>query len=317
MKNIPVAIIIFNRPDFVRKLISILREKKISNVFVIADGPRDGNVSDIENCQLARKVIEEIDWNCSIRTNYSTVNMGLKNRISSGLDWLFGQVDRAIILEDDCMVELDFFDFCEEMLELYKNETRVSVISASNFLEQSILIGESYYFSKYNHCWGWATWARAWKTYQGDIPFWPEWRSSNSWVKLFPNRIERNLWRKTFDKVYSGKLNTSWAVPWMASVWYSGGLTITPKVNMVTNIGFGATSTHTLDPCDPLANLKSFPLGAISHPRKIIINETADKYVFENVFGGKYLKFPNNIFRFPLRIYNLFLRVFKRVIKRK
>lgn len=128
----PIAYIAFNRPEHTRKTIQVVREQRPSQLFIIADGPRPGHPTDVDRCAEVRTIMDQVDWPCEVQHNYAEVNLGLKCRVSSGLDWVFSQVDRAIVLEDDCVPHPDFF-FCDGLLERYADDDRVSVIAGNNF----------------------------------------------------------------------------------------------------------------------------------------------------------------------------------------
>jgi hypothetical protein len=307
MTKTPIAYIVFNRPQHTEKTFAVLREQRPTHLFIIADGPRPGHLTDAERCATVRKIVEQIDWPCEVHRNYAESNLGLKRRVSSGLDWVFNQVERAIVLEDDCVAHPDFFHFCDELLERYAEDERVSVITGNNFQNGQKRGEASYYFSKFNHCWGWATWRRAWQHYQGELPFWPEWKESVDWVKKIPDKVERKFWTNIFNRVHAGKLN-SWSYPWTASVWHIGGLTATPSVNLVSNVGFDEQGTHTQFASNPLANMNTHELGVIEHPNSIFANEKADHYIFEEVLGGKNMRYPNLIFNLPRRMLAAILR---------
>jgi len=284
MINTPIAYFIFNRPRHTRETFAAIRAQQPAKLFIIADGPRQGHATDAERCKEVRGIVEAIDWPCEVHRNYSDENLGLKRRVSSGLDWVFEQVDRAIVLEDDCLPHADFFNYCEAMLDRYENDVRVWVITGNNFQGGHRRGDAAYYFSKYSHCWGWATWRRAWQHYKGDLPFWPKWGSTKDWRKKVPDPVERKYWANIFDKVRRNEFD-SWAYPWIGCVWYHGGLTATPNVNLVTNIGFGPDGTHTLAIEDE-EGISTQPLGLLTHPDRIEQNKRADKYVFDHVFGG-------------------------------
>lgn len=287
----PIAYIIFNRPEQTERSFATLRKQRPARLYIIADGPRLDYPSDIERCQKAREIVQQIDWPCEVHKNYAAVNMGLKNRVSSGLDWVFQNEKRAIVLEDDCVAHPDFFRFCDALLDRYADDERVSVVTGNNFQNGQRRGDASYYFSRYPHCWGWATWRRAWNFYQGDLLFWHEWRVSESWKLQMPDKIERLYWERIFDRASSGKID-SWSYPWTASVWYQGGLTATPNVNLVSNIGFGPEATHTTTFQVNTADLPIHPIGRVSHPETVEVNEEADRYVFEEILLGKRLKLP-------------------------
>lgn len=313
MIKTPVSYIIFNRPHHTEKTFAVLREQQPSQLFIIADGPRQGHPTDAERCAAVRKIVEAVDWPCEVHRKYADSNLGLKNNVSEGLDWVFSQVDRAIVLEDDCVAHPDFFRFCDDLLERYALDARISVITGNNFQNGHQRGDASYYFSKYNHCWGWATWRRAWQHYQGALPFWPEWSQSDDWRNQTLDPAERRHWSTIFERVKSGQID-SWAYPWTACVWYHGGLTATPNVNLVSNIGFGADSTHTADGNSSLAFMKTHAIGQLRHPGIIEQDIEADRYIFDHALGGRNFRFPYSILNFPQRFADFVSRKLKGVL---
>lgn len=153
----PVAFIIFNRPDTTEKVFAEIAKAKPPKLLVIGDGPRVSRQGEAEKVAAARSIIQCVDWDCEVQTNFSDVNLGCKRRVSSGIDWVFEQVEEAIILEDDCLPDPTFFRFCEELLARYRHDQRIGMISGDNFQFGSRRNDDSYYFSKYVHIWGWAT----------------------------------------------------------------------------------------------------------------------------------------------------------------
>lgn len=266
--NTPVIFIIFNRPNTTKIVFESIRNAHPKKLFVIADGPRKNIPSDKEKCKQARDIIDGVDWDCELVKDYSNLNLGCRSRVSSGLTNAFLHFEQAIILEDDCVPHPDFFKFCEEILEKYKNNKRILTVSGNNFLfERSDIIKDDYYFSKYPHIWGWATWKRAWKLYDDEMRPWPEIKKK----KIF----NKNLSEK-FDAVYKKELN-SWATNWTFTSLLNNGLTVIPRVNLVSNIGFGKNATHTKIKTRT-ANMRSEEISfPIKHPNIIAPNYTADK----------------------------------------
>lgn len=281
----PVAFLIFNRPDTTEKVFEAIRKAKPPKLLVVADGPRSDRPEEAEKCQATRAIIDRVDWDCEVLTNYSEVNQGCKKRVSSGLDWVFNHVEEAIILEDDCLPHLSFFRFCEELLNYYRDDKRIMVISGDNFQFGRKRTEYSYYFSRYNHCWGWATWTRAWQYYDVEMKLWQQIRDGN-WLRCLlekPRAVK--YWSKIFQATYEEDIN-SWAYRWTFACWLQNGLTILPNVNLVSNIGFGAEGTHTKNSRNPFANLPYenmfFPL---KHPPFIIRDSEADKFTQNNNFS--------------------------------
>ncbi len=309
MEDTPIAYIVFNRPRHTAETFAAIKKARPKQLFIIADGPRYGHPTDIERCRAVRQIVDVVDWPCEVHRNYADENLGLKRRVSSGLNWVFSQVEQAIILEDDCLPHPDFFVFCSDLLRRYKDDHRVWVVTGNNYQNGKKRGNESYYFSKYGHCWGWATWRRAWESFDGDLNFWPAWKESSDWQKKTPDQFEQRYWVDIFDRIYGHQID-SWAYPWMACLWYRGGLTATPRVNLVTNIGIGPDGTHTIaDEDQPGTPVR--PLGLLTHPNSVEQNLKADQYVFDHLLGGLYQKFPRRLLKFPIRVKNKLVRVWK------
>jgi hypothetical protein len=281
----PVAFLIFNRPDTTARVFEAIRQAKPPKLLVVADGPRPDRPDDVEKCKAARAIIEKVDWDCEVLTNYSDVNLGCKSRVSSGLDWVFEIVEEVIILEDDCLPHSTFFRFCEELLDYYRHDERIMVISGDNFqFGRKCTDYNSYYFSRYPHCWGWATWRRAWKYFDFDMKLWSIIRDGE-WLKsISHNSKDRRYWTKIFQSSYDNKVN-SWAYCWTFACWIQNGLTILPNVNLVSNIGFGEDATHTSSSKSRVANLgvqeMNFPL---EHPLFVIRHKQADDFTHKHIF---------------------------------
>lgn len=308
--NTAVLFIVFNRPQTTRQVFKKIRQVKPQRFYIASDGPRKENKNDITNIKEVRKIATKIDWPCEVKTLFREKNLGCKKGVSSAITWFFENEEQGIILEDDCVPHLDFFTFCENLLNHYSENERVSCITGNNFQKGKWRGDSSYYFSKFNHCWGWATWRNSWKNYDGDIKFWPKWKNSKEWLNCIPDKVERIYWERIFDKIYSGQID-SWAYPWAASVWYNKFLTATPNVNLVSNIGFGDGATHTTSKDDKNSNIKSSSLKILNHPKFVSKDFEADRWTFNYHYNGKYLRFPHKWILFPIRVISYIYRKIK------
>jgi hypothetical protein len=298
--NTAVLFLVFNRPDTTARVFETIRRAKPPRLYVAVDGPRVERKGEAERVAKVRDIATAVDWPCELKTLFREKNLGCKYAVSGAITWFFEEEEQGIILEDDCLPHPDFFPFCELLLQRYRDDERVSVVTGDNFQNGRRRGDGSYYFSRYNHVWGWASWRRAWKWYNNDLSFWPEWKVSDDWTRMVPDKVERRYWAKIYDRMYA-KLIDSWAYPWTASVWYHGGLTATPNVNLVSNIGFGPDSTHTASADSPLAAMAMAGLGEMVHPSRITQDTEADRFVFDHAFGGRGLRFPGSLMRLPRR----------------
>ncbi len=273
----PVALLVFNRPTETERVFAAIREARPSRLLVVADGPRAGRPDDVASCAEVRRIVEQVDWPCEVQHNYSDVNLGCRQRVATGLDWVFEQVEEAIVLEDDCLPDKSFFRFCKELLDYYRDDHRIGMISGDNFQLGRQYNDESYYFSKYFHIWGWATWRDRWTgSYDVYMKQWPAARDKSWLADMLNDKSELAIWKSNFERVYSGRIDT-WDYQWVFANWLQGRLSILPAMNLISNIGFNSRATHTKVTLD-LADLDCFSVAfPLKHPKDVIRNFMADE----------------------------------------
>lgn len=287
----PVALFIFKRPDTTARVFESIRQARPTKLLVVADGPGIDRPNEAEKCIATRMIIDRIDWDCEVLKNYSDTNLGCGRRVASGLDWVFNTVEEAIILEDDCVPNATFFRFCEEMLERYRYDERVSSISGQNVQLGRQRTKYSYYFSRYSHCWGWASWRRAWQHYDFHMKLWPEIRDRGFLTDILGDTHAVKVWSKvfqsTYDKVFQSTYDEDidiWDYQWTLACWLQGSSSILSNVNMISNIGSGMEATHTSKEnvyTNLLAEAVSFPL---KHPPFFIRDLQADSFTQHNLY---------------------------------
>lgn len=304
--NTPILFIVFNRPESTARVFEAIRQLQPQALFIVADGPR--NSGDKEKCAEVRRIVGHIDWDCEVKTLFREKNMGVKLAGSSAIDWFFSQVEQGIILEDDCLPDQSFFWYCQELLERYKDNERIWHISGNNF--QKHQIPDSYYFSQIPHIWGWATWRRAWQYYDISIKDFPRFREERKITKLFKPKIFQMFWLDVFKKNYLG-LDNGWDFQWAFAMFDHSGLAIHPRVNLISNLGFGKDASHSFDPLNSFANR---PIGTmefpLKHPASIIIDKRADDFVMKHNLGATWHSFwlkqvmkKIGIFNFVKKVY--------------
>ncbi len=286
----PIAFIIFKRPETTRRVFNEIKKIRPTQLFVIADGGR--NKEEWGACNAARAIIDEIDWPCHVYKNYASVNLGCKQRVASGITWVFEHTERAIILEDDCLPDQTFFPYCETLLERYKDDNRIMQISGSNFQTGNprFQCNESYYYSAIGEIWGWATWRRAWQMYDVNMSLWPQVQKEKILKNIFGDPAVVSYWEYLLPQIYAMKNRTggidTWDAQWVFCCWIQHGLTIMPKTNLISNIGFGKSATRSTQTEDPRANLTRNPLTfPLTHPTMMYVNQDADTYTFKFLYG--------------------------------
>lgn len=281
--KIPILFLIFNRPDTTQRVFEEIRKAKPEKLFVSADGPRENKPGENEKCRAVRDILKQVDWDCELITNFRDKNLGCRLAVSSGINWFFENVEEGIILEDDTLPHPAFFRFCEELLEKYRDDERVMMISGDNFQSGRKRTNYSYYFSRYTHIWGWASWRRVWKHYDVSMKLWPEIRDGKWIFDIFGDKKMADYWTNIFEKVYKNKIDT-WDYQWNFACWLQNGLAVMPNINMVSNIGMDESATHTKDK-SKYANMKTesmhFP---VVHTPYILRDLSADAYTEKNMF---------------------------------
>lgn len=278
--NIDVAIYLnfFNRSNTFKHVFESVRKAKPSKLFLACDGPRKGRKDDILNIELCQKIAESIDWRCEVHKNYSSQNLGCGMRMNSGISWAFQYVDKLIILEDDCVPNQDFYKLCYELLEKYKNDSRIYMINAMNHLGKYEKTSNSYFFGP-GCCWGWATWKRAWSQMDYEIGFVEDEYAMKCVERKYP--FYKNVYKEGLEKrkiLQSGNKLTTWTYQSGMAAALASQMAIVPSVNLITNIGLTADSEHAVNNLNKLAkrdqayfNAPTFSLEfPLRHPKYVI-----------------------------------------------
>ena len=295
----PVLFLVFNRPDMTRQVFEAIRQAKPPRLYVGADGPRADKAGEAEKVEQVRRIATQVDWDCEVKNLFREKNLGCRVAVSSAIDWFFKNEEEGIILEDDCLPSQSFFWFCEELLERYRGDMGIMAVSGDNFQKCPARSEFSYYFSRFNHCWGWASWRRAWSYYEKDMQTWPYIRDNDYMQDILLDKTAAKYWSKIFETAYRNKID-SWAYRWTFSCWIQNGLTILPNVNLVSNIGFGEDGTHTSGD-SPLSKMAAFELSfPLKHPNWMIRDKKADDYTQKIIFNQ-----PNIFYRVIRRLYRL------------
>ena len=274
----------FNRPRKTIRVFNEIAKLKPKELFFISDGARKNRKSDVQLIEECRELPKLVDWNCEVHMKFSDFNLGCRKSVSDGLDWVFSISEQAIILEDDCIPSQEFFWFCKELLDKYKDDSRVGSIGGTTFNQTSLIPTDSYYFSKYPNVWGWATWRRSWEKYRSDLKTWDMAHLVNLVNINTTSPCARRFWLSKFKMVRDGRIDT-WDYQLLFHHWNNQLLSVIPKVNLVTNIGFDGEATHTFNVNHPYAAIEIGRLNLpLVHPQDVTpstqLDEIADKSRF-------------------------------------
>jgi hypothetical protein len=291
MRN-AVLFLVFNRPETTLQVFDAIRAARPPRLYVAADGPRANRAGEAERCAEARRIATSVDWPCEVHTLFRERNLGCKIGVSSGISWFFDKEEQGIILEDDVLPVPTFFGYCDELLERYRHDERVAMISGCNLIAGRFIPDESYFFSHYNHIWGWAGWRRAWRHYDVQMKGWSAWLKEGGLRRLSNgSRLFEAYWRLVMANAISGNTDT-WDYQWTFACWRSGGLSVLPGRNQTRNLGFGSDATNTAEaPPSYIAESPPLPLHfPLIHPRQVVRLAKGDALIDEHVFKISRLK---------------------------
>jgi hypothetical protein len=266
---------IFNRPETTERVFAAVAAAKPPRLFVFADGPRSG--ADVERCERSRALVQRVDWDCDVQYNFAEENLGARRRFATGLNWAFGQASEMIVLEDDTLPDATYFPFCDAILERYRDDPRVMMITGSNYVERWHDDRQSYHFSIYGSVWGWASWKRAWDLYDGAMTAWGDDDAKSAVRDLIGDEDTYQMQATRFDRLYDDPADRHcWDPPWVLSRLIRSGLTVVPARNLITNLG--NTGDHGLPPEHPLAQLPTVPMRfPLTEPDEVAADREYDR----------------------------------------
>jgi len=297
----PILFITFTKEKETKLVFEKIREVKPSKLYIASDGARAEKQGEKEKIEILRNwLVANVDWNCEVRTKFNEQNMGCGRGVSSAISWFFENEEMGIILEDDCLPSLSFFYYCDELLNKYKDDTRIYHIAGNNPLTYT-KTPHSYYFARIQHCWGWASWRRAWEKYSFDIDKLDDFVKQKKINKIFTRSIYRKRWIKTFKRMERHEIDT-WDYQWTYTIFNNGGICINPAKNLITNIGFGPEATHTFSTDTHFHNQERYEISDILHPKKVVVDKSRITLINETFFGIKRKNVITNLIKIIKKI---------------
>jgi len=283
--KVAVCLWFYSRAGNVREILSRVAAYRPQRLYLVSDGPNPAKPEDAVLVRQARQAAQEaVNWACDVRMNYADANLGAKQRIVSGIDWVFQQEESAIFLEDDTIPDPSFFPFCEVLLEHYRDDVRVMLISGSNPLSGRVACPNGYLFSRFFHIWGWATWRRVWRQYDAAIAQWPEFKVNSTLRALYGQEGMIAWIARLFDEVHAGRIET-WDVQLFFTCLFNNGLAIVPGKNLVSNVGYDGLHYSRKKEYRLLGiPVESIAWEKLSHPRYIHPSFTYDNLFMQENF---------------------------------
>ena len=314
--DIAIGIFIFKRGEKAGLIIDQISKIKPLKLYLIGDGPRnEAEREEVEKCR--REVEKHITWDCTVIKNYANSNRGVYENIAGGAKWVLERESSAIFLEDDNFPALSFFPFCKEMLERYKDDSRILWVCGTNYLkEYKPEDGSDYVFTQLMLPCGWASWSHKFsKFYDGGLSLY-----NDNYIK---ERIKKNyknkalLWQniQSWDaenrRIKKGIKPMSWDFQMAFTIRVHNLLGIAPKYNQIMNIGADNLSTHggvsmdlemTSRFCEIPIREMSFPLN---HPKVCLVDLGFEKKTEKIIVQPWTFRFKAKVAKVIKRIFNI------------
>ncbi len=244
--DISVLLVFFTRHEQFKKVFEAVRSARPARLFLFQDGPRKDHPGDTEGIMKCREIVESIDWECDVKRNYSDINLGADLAGYTADIWAFSMTDKCVVLEDDVLPSKSFIPFCKKMLDKYEHDDKVMLISGFNPMEKTIGPETDILFTSATFTWGWATWKRVVDQWDGDY----SWLDDPGKVRAVQRYADSHSVMRNLVNVC--RKHRTEGYPHFETVLISnqylhGGLTLTPCVNMIKNIGVVKGATHYQD----------------------------------------------------------------------
>jgi len=273
----PLLLVGYNRPEQTAAVLGVLEALRPRVLYAVVDGPKDSTEDQAKVAAVRDVILNKVTWECDLHLKFRETNLGCGKGMAGALEWFFSENPSGIVLEDDLVPDLTFFSFCEELLERFRDDSRVWGIGGDNSFGAETQDGASYGFTRYPLIWGWASWADRWELYDGQLTSWRE--DDVSWL----HARERKYFSRILGRLVRDGHPDTWDYQLTATVFMENGLWVYPAQNLVTNIGFSDSATHTKNSSEPRANVASKALQNLQHPSFVSANVDLDKSIFKRV----------------------------------
>lgn len=302
-----VLYIIFNRIEITKQSFELIRNAKPPRLYIAADGPRENKTGESKICDEVRRIASNIDWDCEVKTLFQDQNLGCRKGVITGINWFFENENEGIIIEDDVIPKNEFFEFCDIMLDKYRDQKSIKAVLGFNQFGQGIT-SNSYFFSRGYYAWGWATWKSRWKYYEENV----------SDIKRLNDKSLKNIYDKSVLKgvkfnlnlIRSGLLDT-WDYQMIYMIIIQKGYTIVPYANLTTNIG--ANGAHSNNNNKIFFNYGSMFLNKLEHPSRIEDNIEMNRKLWDE-YKQASLGVSIKTILFKLHVYNMVKYIYKKLI---
>ncbi|MDR4464012.1 MAG: hypothetical protein MRJ66_07085 [Nitrospira sp.] len=266
----PLALFVYNRLNHTRRAVEALAANALASetpLHVFSDAPK--NKAACRAVEEVRLYLQTIIGFQSVTIIERETNCGLAGSIIDGVTSLCDAFGRVIVLEDDLVTSPHFLSYMNDALTRYEHEEQVMQIGGYMFPVE-VTLHEDALLLPFITSWGWATWSRAWRSFDAE---------ASGYERLVEDRFLRDRFNLGGHYDYFKMLRAyregtvdSWAIRWYLSVFMRGGLALFPKKTLVKNLGFDGSGVNCA-----VSKIDQSPLDmtfqVLSMPQQIKVSE--------------------------------------------
>lgn len=279
--NSPILFLIFNRPDTTERVFEEIRKAQPPRLYIAADGPRANRPGEKEICEKTRAIAQKVDWDCEVKTLFQDENFGCGKAVSQAITWFFDNEPEGIILEDDILPHPDFFPYCDELLDRYRDNKEIGIIAGHNHIYTNLNRDSSYGFLVVPHIWGWATWRDRWALYDFNLKTTSKQRLKDALKRHGYNASQIRFWDNIYEHMKRHEIDT-WDYQWSIALIENEMLNVTPYKCMTKNIGFSDDATHTATGRPEEVAMIPSPIYPVYHPSNLSVDNEAEQIEITN-----------------------------------
>lgn len=244
----PIILFVYNRPEHTLRCLESLKKNELANestLYIFCDGAKENAA---ENDKIKINKVREIaalkQWCNKVIIKNQNQNIGLRNSVIAGVNEVFLNHDKAIIIEDDLLLSMFFLTYMNKGLGLFENDLTVSQISGQSFQLNVSSLKEDAYFLPLTTTWGWATWKRVWDEVDFNGSDFNKVLSNKKAIKAFNLDNSYDYYSMLLKQINSTKKLSSWGIMFWFHTFKNNYKVLFPKYTLVSNIGFDGSGTH-------------------------------------------------------------------------
>ena len=302
--QVPILLIGFNRPHYIRKIINQLSIIKPQKLYVSIDGARVNKPNDIKLIEDVKSIVKNINWACETHYLFHENNVGAEVNVSNAISWVLKNEESVIVNEDDILAPYSFYRFMQDMLIKYKDDDRIAMVSGNNFTENYKMKQGDYCFAKYGHIHGWATWKRVWEKYDLNEDIKDEYLNIDYLKRNTANDEIAYRSLQIFQLIKVNKAYQTWDYMFSYFRMKNGLLSIIPQKHLTCNIGIYGLHHNEFN-CTYHMKKTDENFIALKHPHNVIWDKSYDIYHYNRYINPSWLQ------KKFIRIKSRFLSFFK------